>query len=367
MALNAVSELSSPLETLPADVVAKTLHYLQVPEWFNLSLSSKTCLHLTSLANLPKVAVISIRHAQGVIDLIRKLAAWKPIFCHQAGGHLCIQKIDVVFKYGAKPEDIERMVSEQSLVLDGVSSLDISVVNLKSDPDCDVLRGIALMCPNLKELDLSGLPDLGMRVSSGDLAFCELCPNLEKLTWDEASLATRGKHRPTLDLKGTCFRKATNLKELYLEESVLLGANTLFSLDDNLVKDFNAIVSSSEETTPSEEQQEDMVLLCECNAGLTRLDVKGVKYSVLGRCLPLPQHTLLKLVRCSPSLKWFRSDLSTENIAILQKERPNMTFVSSAWRDPSNKVLVGRSVLGELASPELEAQRREKRKRQEYE
>jgi hypothetical protein len=41
---------------------------------------------------------------------------------------------------------------------------------------------------------------------------------------------------------------------------------------------------------------------------------------------PLQQEGLMKFVRRTPTLKWFRSDLSSENSAILQKERPRVTF-----------------------------------------
>ena len=36
----------------------------------------------------------------------------------------------------------------------------------------------------------------------------------------------------------------------------------------------------------------------------------------------------MKMVRLHPTLKWLRSDLTAENVAILQQERPDVTFVS---------------------------------------
>lgn len=41
---------------------------------------------------------------------------------------------------------------------------------------------------------------------------------------------------------------------------------------------------------------------------------------------PVPQRVLMKFVRNVPSLTYFRSDLTPENIAILQSERPEMVF-----------------------------------------
>jgi len=42
----------------------------------------------------------------------------------------------------------------------------------------------------------------------------------------------------------------------------------------------------------------------------------------------IPQDMLMKMVRHHPTLRWLRSDLTPENVAILQQERPDITFVS---------------------------------------
>jgi len=42
-------------------------------------------------------------------------------------------------------------------------------------------------------------------------------------------------------------------------------------------------------------------------------------------CWPIPQAALVKFVRTAPeSLKWFRSDLSPENMEMLRAERPGI-------------------------------------------
>lgn len=40
------------------------------------------------------------------------------------------------------------------------------------------------------------------------------------------------------------------------------------------------------------------------------------------------QEMLIKMVRCHCTLRWVRSDLSAENVAMLQQERPEVVFVS---------------------------------------
>jgi hypothetical protein len=37
---------------------------------------------------------------------------------------------------------------------------------------------------------------------------------------------------------------------------------------------------------------------------------------------------LIRFVRNAPNLRWFRSDLTPENVAMLKAERPDVTFVA---------------------------------------
>jgi hypothetical protein len=41
---------------------------------------------------------------------------------------------------------------------------------------------------------------------------------------------------------------------------------------------------------------------------------------------PIPQSMLIRFVRNAPNLRWFRSDLTSENVAMLQRERPDVVF-----------------------------------------
>jgi hypothetical protein len=43
---------------------------------------------------------------------------------------------------------------------------------------------------------------------------------------------------------------------------------------------------------------------------------------------PIPQHAIAEFVRRAPNLRWLRSDLTPDNVAMLQLERPDVTFVS---------------------------------------
>lgn len=66
------------------------------------------------------------------------------------------------------------------------------------------------------------------------------------------------------------------------------------------------------------------------NPGLERVSVVGVTtHNGENDSRPLKQSTLIKFVRNTPTLTWLRSDLTDENIAMLRKERPEVTFVSA--------------------------------------
>jgi hypothetical protein len=76
----------------------------------------------------------------------------------------------------------------------------------------------------------------------------------------------------------------------------------------------------------------DWVLLQEY-PNLERVTLKHAEYYVLSMLDPggfswkiLPQEALMKFVRHTPKLRWFCSDLTPENIAILKEERPEVDF-----------------------------------------
>ena len=64
---------------------------------------------------------------------------------------------------------------------------------------------------------------------------------------------------------------------------------------------------------------------------LERLSIKNATWSLEENPLekfPVSQDMLITMVRNHPTLQWLRSDLSADNVAMLQLERPEVTFVS---------------------------------------
>ncbi len=152
--------------------------------------------------------------------------------------------------------------------------------------------------PNLRAVDLSHT-----RASQSALSdFAKKCPLLRKITWNS--------HCTTAFLSGQDLQTCKNLKELYMDDSIFYGVDshtvTLMSIEEG-----------------------DRCIFRLCHKQLERVSLKNAKFSNDGhREAPqvVPQSALLKFARCAPKLRWFRSDLTEENIAILQAQRPEVTF-----------------------------------------
>jgi hypothetical protein len=61
---------------------------------------------------------------------------------------------------------------------------------------------------------------------------------------------------------------------------------------------------------------------------LERLRIMNTTWTSYGSetTQPVAQEMLIKMVRQHPTLRWLRSDVTDENIAMLQQEKPEMAF-----------------------------------------
>lgn len=174
---------------------------------------------------------------------------------------------------------------------------------------------LAQIMPNLREVDMSYVATTPSALS----VFARNCRNLEKIRWS---------YLDALDISdlasGQALQNCSNLKELYMDNSrffVPMRAQV-----------FN-------ERNLFEEPDDPHCVLGLCLFKLERVCLKDATYYALfprrysgsvprRETKPFSQVGLMKFVRAAGNLRWFRSDLTAENIAILQKERPEITFVS---------------------------------------
>jgi Leucine-rich repeat (LRR) protein len=205
-------------------------------------------------------------------------------------------------------EDIQRRARRRDIRLTKVTVLDLS----DCPHDANVMvglyiacNGLALILPNLRELDLSYLPATWNVVPVE--AFCRSCPQLTKFTWNGSCT--------DLNLSGQDFDHSPNLAELYVD-----GA--LFT---DFVNDRRAWGEEWVDDTDTA-----CYMLMEC-APLERLSIKNTSLTSVSyyaqEAQPVSQEIIMKFVRHTPTLRWLRSDLTEENVAILHQERPNVKFV----------------------------------------
>ena len=228
---------------------------------------------------------------------------------------------------------------------------------------------LSRILPNLKTLNLSktGLSYDVLR------SFTNQCPLLERIIWTNIC-----HHKSHVDLDGTDFQASkSTLKDLCLDNSILCGpihdyqkmcsSSSSSSTLTKTTTSSTTISSSSDNSNnnnndDNNEEEEDgeiiLFLLYKCcgsyrsnrttNANniddtnnddekknqkhsvLERLSLRNVKYvSSNGTAKCIDQAALLKFVRCAPkTLRYFCSDLSTENMVVLRKERPGITLVN---------------------------------------
>ena len=195
--------------------------------------------------------------------------------------------------------------------LNGIVSFDLSSPSKLSRVNCDVLELLSYMLPNLRAINLSNIGGVGFH-SVLDL-FIASAPQLERITWNNIDTDCN------IDINGCDMIKATNLREIMMDGSV-------FSCyDDDM--DGNDIVKLSDlENHPS------IYLFCRWTSQVVeRISIRRAKLHNYDQqiCKTVPQNALIKYIRnAPPSLRWFRSDLSQNNIDMLRLERPGIEFLN---------------------------------------
>jgi hypothetical protein len=162
--------------------------------------------------------------------------------------------------------------------------------------------GLALILPNLRNLDLSYLRLQGRVMVN----FFEKCPHLTRVTFSgpigislSGDYFWRARYVTELNLLDSTFPPCAHPSPLYWEEELRYAGRNYY-----------------------------MLMNCK---HLERVTIKNTTWQAVeveGEAQPLSQGIIIKFVRHTPTLRWLRSDLTEENVAMLQQERPDITFVS---------------------------------------
>ena len=190
--------------------------------------------------------------------------------------------------------------------LPNVSSLVVTASPLTGNIDVETFTYFITMLPNVEEIDLSNAATT-RAYSLAKIMY--RCHNLQRLYWT-----------------GACI---TIIHLTYFSDSWI--GFTELCIDDSRLE-LNFLVDQD----PCSLDEENLLnLLFRRCRSLERLSIRNVTWAypmcptdIDDQAGPLSQEMLIKMVRRHPTLRWLRSDLSEENIAMLQRERPEITFVS---------------------------------------
>lgn len=124
-------------------------------------------------------------------------------------------------------------------------------------------------------------------------------------------------------MEGAPFCGASSLTELILDDCQFVFPG--YEVPERFVQVASTLLSNDNDAVNGS------YILSHCQH-VERLSMKNATWSTSYRnqaeTYPIPQEMLMKMVRRHAALRWLRSDLTEENLAILQQERPEITFVT---------------------------------------
>lgn len=187
------------------------------------------------------------------------------------------------------------------VLLPSVKCLDLSPFLHEGDApvrlDVDDIVSVVRLLPNLVEVDFS-------RVSTSPYVFQDISTARGR---GLSSIKCNGA--PSVCLSPLCSNGRQAVSEL--TELQLDGAHAMFLIVNLDVND------------------RAHYLWMHCRR-LERLSIKNSTWCSMFEhaSQPFSQEMLIKLVRCHPTLRWLRSDLTDENMAMLRAERPELTLLN---------------------------------------
>ena len=248
---------------------------------------------------IPTIIISSLEHNYGkMVNLFRSLRDKNRLL--QQYRLLIVQNVHKFYRtsYG---EDNEIDTITNTFRIE-ILSLDLS---LSSPPTTycshDFPYHLSIILPNLQEVNLS-CTNFDYRVIR---EFSERCPRLEKIMWNNI------RYGSDISVNGEDMQLAHNLRLLIVDDSVFGEYN---------IEKYSNLIN-----------HQDTFLFHKCYKVLERLSIRKAKYGNVfaDRQKQIPQDALIKFVRnAPPSLKWFRSDLTKQNMDILRLERPGIELLS---------------------------------------
>jgi hypothetical protein len=289
------------------DCLLQILQFLHWEDLNNFAITSKQCKKVRNHDWLDQTRSGTIRlnkaNISNVMEFMEQIRArqWTKAFCGERT-HLRLTGLTRLSS-GSDHIDFNRIST-----LKEVTSLDCSLV-VPNPPGTTPPRmpfakyidtafslglALSLIVPNLKQIDISQVPLTSIAVSW----LAENNPNLKSIRWNNSYIW------PINNDSFEHIKACQNLEEVYLDRASLVFCHD--DMDPDLL--WACFASNSQ--------------------NLRRISLQKTMRYRNWRFSPLSQAGLMKLVRNSPNLQWFRSDLTPTNVEILRKERPGVTFCS---------------------------------------
>mmetsp|Transcript_7475 Transcript_7475/g.8557 ORF Transcript_7475/g.8557 Transcript_7475/m.8557 type:complete len:387 (+) Transcript_7475:142-1302(+) len=195
------------------------------------------------------------------------------------------------------------------------------------------IAGLLRLCPNIHEIDISNINEkhIGYAFSLGDVDL----DHLERIRWNHIQVTSQ------FGLNGYQMYSSNHLKHIHMDDSVFC---CFYNERMNGVEiNFRDYEEESEEGDTNnniignhddidDDEYENIFLFHECCENLESVSIRNAHYvghedNTTKKCIT--QQALIKFVKnTARTLQWFRSDLSPENIRILQTEFENIQFLN---------------------------------------
>ena len=197
----------------------------------------------------------------------------------------------------------------------GVTALDMSVATQQTvNVPHDFVGALVIMLPNLRVLNLTNIA-YDIRFLKMNLAVT--CPSLEKIVWNNGrNDALVGPLVREEEFKEVLFNSIS------AEGDILVDCPNLKEIEMNNCR-FNFINNRDLDVWSNDPNK---FLFHHCSENLERVSIKNATTIGIDTNTPIPQAELVKFVRKVPSLRYFSSDLTPDNIAMLQQERSDIVF-----------------------------------------
>ena len=167
-----------------------------------------------------------------------------------------------------------------------------------------IVLALSKILPKLREINLSNIStdtDVLSNVSHH-------CPDLEKVTWNNI------RDDQFVKLNGWSMRTAKKLKVIMMDDSQF--DRTDYHAEDEWEEEEMLLLDL--------DNHRNKFLFYHCSTALERVSIRNANWEDIG----IQQNALIKFVRNVPTLRWFRSNLTEENMNMLRLERPDIEFLN---------------------------------------